>query len=136
MASCTEPADSFRVLPISLVSMATIASLCSISKRPMFPIICPRVGAGVADHPVNAFRAARSASWTSSSVERGNSPRQSSNHAGLIDLNVEPSLACLSSPSMILYPFTQGLPFGLLWSRNSRPVESTCAVSRRTLSPS
>ena len=101
----------------------------------MLPMIWPRVGAGVAAQLGKACLAALSASWTSFSLDRGNSPNQSSSHAGLVDLKLEPSLANFSSPLMILYPFTQGLPFGLLWSRNSKPVESTCAISRRVTSP-
>ena len=59
----------------------------------MLPIICPLVGAGVAAQFANAARAAFRAFLTSSLVERGNSPRQSANNAGLVDLNVAPSLA-------------------------------------------
>ncbi len=59
----------------------------------MFPIICPRVGAGVAAQPGKAALAAAKAVWTSSLVERGNSPRQSAVRAGFVLSKVPPSLA-------------------------------------------
>ena len=91
----------------------------------MLPIICPRVGAGVAAQAGNAARAACSASLTSSRVESGNSPRQSASNAGLVEVKVAPSLAEVNWPLMILYPRTAGLPFGFSIEINSNPVSKT-----------
>ena len=131
IASWTLPAASLRVLPISRVSNATIASLCSINNRPILPMICPLVGAGVAAQSVNAERAAAIASCTSSLVDSGKSPNTSTSIAGFLLVNLDPSDEDFSCPLMILYPLTLGRLPGLLLSKNSRPVSKTCVMPLR-----
>ena len=99
----------------------------------MLPIICPRVGAGVAAHPSSAARAAAIAEWISSLVESGNSPNSSTNTAGLRLMKVEPSDEVVNCPLIILYPLTFGRSSGLLLSRNSRPVSKTCVMAVRSV---
>ena len=102
IASWISPPHSFSVLPISRACNLTRSSLYSINKRPMFPIICPRVGAGVAAQPVKAERAAAIAACTSSLVERGNSPNSSARTAGFLLVKVEPSEEEVSCPLIML----------------------------------
>ena len=128
IASCTSPPLSFKVFPISLVSTLTISSLYCISSLPIFPIICPLVGAGVADQEGNAFLAAFRASCTSSLFDSGNSPRQSESNAGLRLSKVSPPLDNFNSPLIMLYPLTFGLPLGLSDSIKSNPVSSTLVM--------
>ena len=68
----------------------------------MFPITCPRVGAGVAAQPGKAAAAASRAVWTSLRVEWGKTPRQSDSRAGLVDSKVPPSEASVSCPPTML----------------------------------
>ena len=98
----------------------------------MLPIICPRTGAGVDDHPAKAERAAAIASCTSSLVERGNSPNSSTSSAGLLLVKTDPSDAEVNCPLMILYPLTFGSPFGFSFSINSRPASRTCVMAGPT----
>ena len=74
----------------------------------MLPIICPLVGAGVADHPSKASLAAFIASLTSALLDRGNSPRMSFIIAGLTLENVSPEVDNLSCPLIMLYPLILG----------------------------
>ena len=95
----------------------------------MFPIICPRVGAGVAAHSGKAAPAAARASWTSDFVERGNTPKQSVCHAGFVVSKVPPSLDSVNCPLIMLYPFIFGNPFGLSLSRCSSPTSNTWVMT-------
>ena len=56
----------------------------------MFPMICPLVGAGVADQLGNASAAAFRAASISSLLDSGNSPSTSSSLAGFVDWKVSP----------------------------------------------
>ena len=125
IASWISPPHSFIVFPISRACKRTRSSFLSINNLPMFPITWPLVGAGVEDQDGNAFRAARRASCTSSLVERGNSPKVSSNQAGFLLVNVLPSPELQSLPAIILYPLIAGLPFGFSIFIISKPVSST-----------
>ena len=68
----------------------------------MLPIICPRVGAGVAAQLGKAACAASKAAFTSALVDRGNSPRVSVNIAGFMEVKVAPSLDEVNCPLIML----------------------------------